>query len=88
MKQNFKTVHLNQRKKETHDESGTPHQPAPFQPASTVSKTFMPQEEMKLYTKLAWSYKNKNLNLPRNASGNNTFDSFNKSRTNYMEAKF
>jgi hypothetical protein len=61
---------------------------ASFHPRSSVSKTFMPQDEMKLYTKLAWSYKNKNLNLPRDTSGaKDTFESFNNSRNNYLDPK-
>jgi hypothetical protein len=44
----------------------------------------MPQEELKLYTKLSWSHKNIK-NLPRNQDFNKTFDSFNLQRSNYIE---
>lgn len=42
----------------------------------------MPSDEMKLYSKLEWSYKN--ISLPRNTDLSNTFDSFNKKRSNYL----
>lgn len=42
----------------------------------------MPVEEMKLYTKLNWSYKN--VKIPGTSSVNNSFDGFNKNRSNYM----
>jgi hypothetical protein len=53
-----------------------------FHPTSTIPREFMPTDELKLYTKLNWSYKN--TKLPNNSSLNNTFDGFNKSRNNYL----
>ena len=56
-----------------------------FHPSSSISAYKMPHDELKLYAKQNWSYKN--VALPRNSSLNNTFDGFNKSRSNYMEPK-
>ncbi len=53
-----------------------------FHPKSSIPREFMPTDELKLYTKLKWSYKN--TKLPTNSSLNNTFDGFNKSRKNYL----
>lgn len=54
-----------------------------FHPISSIPKMYMPHDELKLYTKLNWSYKN--VALPRSSTSlNNTFDSFNKKRTNYI----
>lgn len=53
-----------------------------FQHQSSIQRAFMPKEEMKLYTSVNWSYKN--VHLPKNTDLNNTFESFNLSRKNYI----
>ena len=57
-----------------------------FHSASSVARTFMPDEELQIYTKLKWSYKN--VHLPRESTAgtkvNHVFESFNKSRQNFI----
>ncbi|CAF1074833.1 unnamed protein product [Brachionus calyciflorus] len=53
-----------------------------FQYQSSINRAYMPKDEMKLYTKLNWSYRN--ISLPRNTDLNNTFESFNINRFNYL----
>lgn len=53
-----------------------------FQPINSMPKEFMPDEELKIYTKLNWSYKN--VKLPSHSKLNDTYDSFNKNRTNFI----
>lgn len=53
-----------------------------FQPICSVPKEFMPENELKIYTKLNWSYRN--VKLPSHSKLNNTFDNFNKNRSNYI----
>ena len=64
---------------------------------ASVSRSFMPADEMQLYAKMNWSYKN--VSLPRSAAAtaapasittgsslnNSTFDGFNKKRANYID---
>lgn len=47
----------------------------------------MPQEEMQVYSKLKWSYKNVGLPRDNKTSVNNTFDGFNKERPNYIDPR-
>lgn len=53
-----------------------------FQPVSSMPKEFMPENELQVYTKLGWSYRN--VKLPSHSKLNDTYDSFNKSRNNFI----
>jgi hypothetical protein len=56
-----------------------------FHRVASIQKSFMPDEEMQLYNKLNWSYKN--VSVPRNNNLNSSVDGFNRSRTNYINPK-
>jgi hypothetical protein len=55
-----------------------------FHTSASISKTYMPCDEMAVYAKNYWQNdKNQSMNLPRNFSLNNSFDNYNKTRYNY-----